>query len=510
LTSPLLSSIEEYQTLAAGLKDCSAEEASDHLRWLARNDLYFLLRYLLGRADLENPWLFERCREVQASPDGHLDLWAREHYKSTLVTFGKTIQDLLVDPELTVGIFSHTRPIAKAFLRQIKLELERNAELKRLFPEILWDDPRKQAPKWSEDEGITLKRQTNPKEASVEAWGLVDGQPTSKHYSLLVYDDVVTLESVTTPEMIEKTTNALAMSYNLGASGGRRRFIGTRYHHADTYRTIIERGTVEPRVKAATADGTAEGEPVFVTRETLAEKRRDMGPYVFSAQMLQNPTADSVQGFQRAWLRYYRKSPLDIRSGLTVYLLFDAASEKKKLSDYTAGWAIGLGADRNAYVLDMVRDRLNLTERGDLVMRWHRQWRPAYVRYERYGLMADVEYIKERMETENYRFSIDEVGGTTSKNDRIRRLVPWFEQGRIWLPEYLTYIDYERKPLDLVTRFVEDEYAAFPVPLHDDMLDSLARLVEPELSLVWPGPAIEQKQPDRYARRAGARSSAWT
>jgi hypothetical protein len=143
-------------------------------------------------------------------PDGYLDLWAREHWKSSIITFALTIQDILRDPEVTVGIFSHTRPIAKAFLRQIKQEFERNERLKRWFPDVLWADPRNDSPKWSEDEGITVKRKGNPKEATVEAWGLVDGQPTSKHFSKLVYDDVVTRESVTTPEMMAKTTDALS------------------------------------------------------------------------------------------------------------------------------------------------------------------------------------------------------------------------------------------------------------------------------------------------------------
>ena len=34
------------------------------------------------------------------------------------------IQEVLRDPELTVGIFSHIRPKAKDFLRQIKTEFE--------------------------------------------------------------------------------------------------------------------------------------------------------------------------------------------------------------------------------------------------------------------------------------------------------------------------------------------------------------------------------------------------
>jgi len=53
---------------------------------------------------------------VQAAPNGYLDLWGREHGKSSLITFGLTIQDILNDPEITVGIFSYSRPIAKAFL----------------------------------------------------------------------------------------------------------------------------------------------------------------------------------------------------------------------------------------------------------------------------------------------------------------------------------------------------------------------------------------------------------
>jgi hypothetical protein len=336
-----------------------------------------------------------------------LDLWAREHYKSTVITFAKTIQDILIDPEITVGFFSHTRPIAKAFLRQIKQEFEYNETLKGWFPDILWANPKKESPKWSEDEGIVVKRQSNPKEGTVEAWGLVDGQPTSKHYRTLVYDDVVTRESVSTPEMMAKTTDALALSYNLGAHGGTRRFIGTRYHYNDTYRTIMERGTVKPRIYPATKDGKVDGEPVFLTREQLAEKRRDQGPYVFGCQMLQDPKADETQGFKEEWLKHTGANPF----GLNIFIVIDPASAKKKDSDYTAGWVIGLGSDKNMYVLDIVRDRLSLTQRADLVMGWHRKWQPIAVGYERYGMMADIEHIRDRQERENYRFQIIELGG---------------------------------------------------------------------------------------------------
>ena len=169
------------------------------MRELALHDLYFLLTVVLGRKDVKHDWLYSRCMEVQESPNGYLDLWSREHYKSTIISFALTVQDILRDPNVTVGIFSCTRPLAKRLLRQIKFEFESNELLKHLFPDVLYADPRKESPKWSEDDGIIVKRKSNPAASTVEAWGLVDGQPTGKHFSLMVYDDVVTRESVTSP-----------------------------------------------------------------------------------------------------------------------------------------------------------------------------------------------------------------------------------------------------------------------------------------------------------------------
>ncbi len=505
----MLLEFDEYHALLEALAEFPDTEQRARCRNLCRLNLYFLLRYGCRRKDLEHPWFHARCNEVQASSNGHLDLWAREHGKSSIITFGLTIMDILqshgTDPlrewegiEPTFGIFSHTRPVAKGFLRQIKREFETNMLLKEWFPDIVWQDPQKEAPKWSEDDGIVVKRKGNPKESTVEAWGLVDSQPTGKHFFVLIYDDVVTKESVTTPEMIRKTTEAMELSYNLGIDNGLRRAAGTRYHYNDTYRTVIERGTFSLRKYPATRDGSVEGEPVLWSRETLAEKRRDMGPYTFSCQILLDPKADDTQGFRREWLQHYG----DVKKGfgLTKYILVDPASSRKDSADYTSMWVIGLSDDENYYVLDMARDRLSLTERADKLLTLHRKWKPREVRYEQYGLQADIEHIRDRMDRENYRFKIVEVGGRVSKTDRIKRLVPLFEQGRIWLPHSLYATNREGRNDNLVEVFIEQEYLAFPVGAHDDMLDALARIAEPEMPLKWPSkkpemPYIEPWRP---------------
>lgn len=424
-----------------------------------------------------------RCIQV----DGGMYLAGKQlvpTHNSSIITFGKTIQDILRDPDITFGLFSHTRPIAKAFLRQIMREFENNETLHAAFPDILWGKDIRSAPKWSEDDGIVVKRKQNPNAATIEAWGLVDGQPTSKHFKVLLYDDIVVQASVTTPEMITKTMTALEQSYNLGVTpGGVRRFVGTRWHFNDAYKTIKDRGTAIPREHPGKIGGVEEGESVFWPEEVHLQKRRDMGPYTYAAQILMNPKADAMQGFKREWLRFYSKIKPE---EMNTYILVDAASSKKKGSDYTSMWVIGLGKDGNYYALDFVRDRLNLKERGDRLFELHRKWKPKQVRYERYGMMGDIEHIKSRQEDESYRFDITEVAGQTSKTDRIKRLLPIFEQGRFYLPKSLFITNWERVPVDLVHAFIEEEYMAFPVSIHDDMLDALARICEPDLKLVWP------------------------
>lgn len=465
------------------------------VRELCKRDLFYLLRYGLNRVDADHPWVFDRCREFQEGPDGHLDLWWRESYKSTIGNFAYTIQSLLNDPERTFGIFSFNRPIAKSFLRQIKVELETNEALKELFPEVLWREPRKESPKWSEDDGIVVKRKGNPKESSVEAWGLTDGQPTSKHFSDLTYDDIVTRDTVGTPGMLAKTTEAFLNSLNLGRRGGRRRAFNTRWHYADTSATIIKNKILVPRIWTATKDNTFTGEPWMLTREELAKKISDYGPYIAGAQLFMDPREESLQGFSKDWLRHWRA---DRYNGLNLYILVDPAgdpdgkSAKRKASDYTVLALVGLGADRNYYVIKWIRDRLSLTQKGNLLFKWHQDYRPRGVGYEQYGLQADIQYFQDRMQRDNYRFGIQTLGGKLGKFDRIARLVPLFEQHRIYTPDSCPYTQYDGTTVDLATIFENDEYIAHPFEVHDDMLDCLARILDEDLGATFPqGKAID-------------------
>lgn len=514
----MFKTLEQYRQLSLELDKLPSEDKIATLRDLCRNDLFFLIWFGLGRQDIWHQWLLDRCREVQEEPNECLDLWSREHYKSTVITFALSIQDILSSHgdnphpkwkgrEVTIGIFSATRPLAKGFLRQIKLELEQNEVLKQLFPDVLFIDPKGESPKWSEDDGLIVKRKSNPKEATVEAWGVVDAQPTSKHFFICVYDDLVTDTYVTSPEMIEKTNRAWELSINLGTEGGHRRYVGTIYHFNDTYRLMRQREAVKARIYPCTDDGTPTGNPVLKSREEITMKYRTMGAYTFAAQMLLNPVSDTLMGFKREWVRYFQGSD---GHGMNIYILCDPANEKKKTSDYTVFMVVALGTDENYYILEMVRDRLSLTQRADVLFQLHKKYKRAckglQVGYEQYGMQADIAHIQDRQARENYRFDIIKLGGTMPKTDRIKKLQPIFEQKRIYLPESCYRTDYQGKTQDLVDIFLNQEYDAFPVPVHDDMLDCLARILDDDLGAFFPAIVSDT---DAYASDNDYRGSAW-
>ena len=464
-------------------------------RDLGKQDLYYLMTSILGRVDMHHPWIFQRCREVQTNPDETLDLWAREHYKSTIITYGNLILEVINNPEITIGIFSHTKDIATDFVQAIKVTCETNMELRSLYADVFYDKPRTKSPQWT-NEAITVKRKSVRKEPTISAHGLVDGMPTGYHLDIRLYDDIVTEKSVSNPNMIKKTTECWASSTNLGTDGGVARYAGTYYHLHDTYHVMQERG-VKTRIYPATADGSDDiRKSVLKTPEYLAKKRAEQGVYIFSCQQLLNPLADSVQGFREEWWRTWGASN---DRNLTKLILVDPSSGKRGKqgnadNDYTAMWVLGLGGDGNWYVLDLVRDRMSLTKRGDMLMELHRKYRPRRVGYEEYGMQADIEYIERLQDEQNYRFKITPLGGALSKPDRIKRLVPLFEAGKIYMPISLVRKDWEGKAVDVIRTFKDEEYSKFPVLVHDDMLDALSRICDDEIkNLPPPSP-----QPEGY------------
>jgi len=218
--------------------------------------------------------------------------------------------------------------------------------------------------------------------------------------------------------------------------------IEQRLHCNDTTANLLEKGgwehlkiplTAESDVKYHIGGFTKEvkeGEllhPTMFGDYEVEMAKRELKAYAFSGQYQQNPAPTGGGEFVRDWLQFYKGKLAP--SSYNTYIMVDPANSKKTTSDYTSMVVVGLGADKNIYILDWVRDRLNLREREDKLFELHAKWKPKYVLYEKYGLAVDTDVMKEAMNHRNYRFVITEVGGAMSKTDRILRLQPYFYDG---------------------------------------------------------------------------------
>lgn len=493
----------------------------------AINDFWFFCRYVstagkmlcgdvnlpewFGKPWFDHPWLFARCREVQASPDGHLDLWARFHFKTTIITILYTIFDLADDPNLRFAFI--TNKIAKTgetFLSGVKKELERNAEMYSVvFPWAFWRDPvndcRKAKVPWNEEQ-LTIIRESGAREPSIIV-GALDAGLTSGHYDVRVWDDLVTEYSVASQEQVQLTTQRWRDFAGTAADNTRDRYVGTHWSVNDTYREILDLGVAKLR-RHDVLD--ANGIPVLRSREWYDKMCLQMGPYGAACQLHNSPVQAGLQTFNLQWWRYDDIAPRDRRTKCRVYILADTAGTAKKGSDYNVILVLGFGRGvprGKVYVLDGVRDRMGGVRFAEKLFEKVLEWRPDYTFLEKIGAARDGDFIRRKMVDDGVTFRLIEFGDKMVKEDRILRLQPLFASGDIVWPRYIKAVT-DGRPVNLVDSFRNDEYAVWTPAggaRHDDILDTLAFITSPELRAYLRFPdnvvGLQEEENKRIERR---------
>lgn len=251
-----------------------------------------------------------------------------------------------------------------------------------------------------------------------------------------------------------------------------------------------------------------EGDLLFpgrFTKEVLARSRDLLGDYGYAGQYLQEPVPIGGGLINKDWIQYYSPGSIKPRE-MNIIILVDPAGgddaereRKDKKSDWTAMMVVGLASDNNYYLLDIIRDRLNPTERINTLFMLHRKWnaltgKSPKVAYEKYSMQSDTHYIAEKKKTDAYNFPLIIVAGPKSKTTRVSRLVPDMQNGRWYFPNSIIYVDGDGRKWDLIQELLNVEIKTFPMSRYDDMLDAMSRIYEPEIGAVFPKPKIGRVQ----------------
>ena len=323
-------------------------------RGLILDDLFFIVQFVMeippdikGRPFCNHPFIVERCKELEDGPkDYTLDVWARGHFKSSIITIGETIQYALKNPNDAQGIFSHKKAVADKFMGSIKTIFEQKKILHACFPEIVPNDPERECPLWTVENGITLKRSSTRKEPTISAWGLTEGMPTGLHFERRVYDDITTEDVAASLDAMDKVKLKFDSSQNLGTDGGTHRVTGTYYAFDDPLmyvRDIIDptddeckRKLYTLRLKPATEYGTRNEPPIFLSQNRFDKLKATS---TFACQQLLNPTPDDTRKLEGVLM--HPIDPRMIPKHWYRFMIVDPAGDKGNGKKHDC-WSFGV------------------------------------------------------------------------------------------------------------------------------------------------------------------------
>lgn len=357
-----------FRDIAGGEDHDREARAKGAQRMLITNDLFYILVWVMGIEKANHPFVVKQCALIQdGSQSDTLDVWARFHYKSLIITIAETLQYHLKYPEECTCLLGYARPVSKKFLRAIKTLCEQSMLLKWAFDDVLWDNPTQDAPKWSEDDGIVFRRKSASRgESTVEAYGLTEGAPTGRHYERIVFDDIETEDIAGSPKMMEDVFSKFQMNvYNLGTGSDKdkRRVIGTYYSWAGPVKRIgdmkFEDGCPmwKLRVVPATDDGKITGKPVLLDPDTWERIKRTKH---VNSQQLCDPSPQEDITLDKNLLQ--RIEPEFLRVGIwkdrfRFFVIDQAGGTDTNISGPGDNWSVG--------VVSIVPSAALLSRKGD-------------------------------------------------------------------------------------------------------------------------------------------------
>lgn len=164
----------------------------------------------------------------------------RGHGKSTICTVAYVLWKLLQNRDARILIVSNTADQADALLGEMKLQAETSEPLRQLFGDL-------RGGLWRANKLTVAGRKGIFKEASVTSIG-VEGAVISRHYDVIILDDVVDEENASSANARRKLRNWYAkVLLPCLEPGGELHVLGTRYHPRDLYAGMMDSGGGQAR-----------------------------------------------------------------------------------------------------------------------------------------------------------------------------------------------------------------------------------------------------------------------
>jgi len=451
----------------------SKNDTRDQLRDLCRNNLYFLCKGVLGFKDFSPALHGLMCqRAADRTAKRQVQLWPRDHFKSSAFSIGMPLYEYINDPNVTILLAGSTATNASRRLRRIQIVFEKNKLFKWLFSDLIPGDFSK---RWNEQEAL-CPRTEDRVEPTFDTIG-VGGRVTGRHYMIKITDDMVDetcLDSAGFPSKVAMDAASQWFDYCEylleSEHTSRDIVVGTRWAREDPYDRIMK--DERYRVEIHAADGGCcpshpAGLPIYPSNcyrcDTLGPhegpahkimgfsleylsvlQRKD--PVKYALQMRNNPVDPGITEFRKAWVQNFKwledgQAMLcggkKVRLGeCNTYLVIDPAFTRKAKNDPT-GFLVGARSPQGyRLILDAFQSRMDPIELVDGIYSKWRQWRPYEVIVEEVaGAKFITPFLRERADRDGMYIRTRSVvpGGDKPKLARIRGLVGPYSRMEVFI-----------------------------------------------------------------------------
>ena len=216
------------------------KELQQIMRSLAKSDLYFHCKFVLGYHDLSMESHYGLCRYTQnLNIKRQLALLPRGTYKSTIRTIGFGTYAVINDPNVSIFLIEQTADNASKHLLEIEQHFEINPMMEWLFPELM--KPSSSYSPWNSQEFKCPARTVISGNPTMMAVGVGRGSE-GRHFPIILVDDIIGEEA----QKSEKVMNDAIIyhdgidSFFVKPSTGIYRGSGTRWGLNDLYGVLIK------------------------------------------------------------------------------------------------------------------------------------------------------------------------------------------------------------------------------------------------------------------------------
>ncbi len=419
--------LEKLRTEVTPFEDTS-ETAKEERKERAKKDIrYFFKTYLPHYFNLEfAPFQIELIHllNIKGTPVGVAA--PREHAKSTIISFGYPLHQIVYRLRRFIILVSDTKTQAELFTRFIKLEIEENERIRADFGNL-------KGITWSDESFITSN------DVAVLSRGRGQKIRGLRHRQyrpdLVILDDIENDKSVKNPRIVKETLKwireAIIPSIARAGLDGTLFMIGTLLSRKSVLSEILkDKEWITRRYKAI----SDEGKPLWQAKysaEDLDKIKRKIGSIAFSKEY-QNEPKDEEGAFREEWIRYYY--PEEIMNKELVKVSFtDPSVGAGETNDYKAKITIGKDVETGIiYVLDAFIRKCSIDQLLRIIFNRYREYNPYVIGFESNGFQSVLAGIFEKEALQaGYTPPIKLVDHRVNKEIRIISLSPLIERGII-------------------------------------------------------------------------------